>query len=858
MSKYLSPGVYIEEVSAGPKPIAGVPTSTAALLGRAERGPLHEPVRLTSWNDYVDRFGLWLDEGYLPESVFGFFENGGSACFVVRTEEGAQAARWGVRGSSGEVVFHVSASSPGEWGERLNLQVAPDPDRGGGGFFGSSISQEVTVEDGEAVQIGVVSTSGAEPGMTVRLRTRDGAAEVDAEITEVGDGVLTILPRDDGTFPAGDSWIFGLVPSGEDRLSLATGRGIRRGDVVAADLPDGSRRAGLVTDLQSRGVGLDLTLAQELSSPLPGAQFAPVRRWWKAEKRMPGASMSHGGIHFFESHPPPSSRTGDRARAVSSGLEAGFSSGSFGFEESVPGGDKLSIRGTVWVFRFAEEEALSSPTLQELAARYSFLPMDSELELVGDGGGTVARVARTGGGFSLEDGDLNEDFDLVRAVLDPERLTHGILIRCAQAPEAGQHLEIGGEMLLIDSVTSPEGAPSDLYLLVLAEDLDPGTDLDPGHFLLWSWQTTRIHPLRFRVRVEKIEGGEVVDSEEFGDLGLHPDHQRYFAGDGVINEVSRYLSVSELLVDSDVDETHLPAGVVHERDGRSGTFTNEALRAGLEALEAMEEPALVASPDALLLEDDMSRAAALNRVVAHCEKMNRFAVLDLPNTPDDQELLEFRLQYLDSTYAGAYAPFLRILNPRSNATRRVIEVPPSGYVLGAFARTDRERGVHKAPANEALRGVVGLARDYTRERQDALNPRSVNLVRQFMGRGIRIWGARNVTDDTQWRYVNVRRLFLFVENSIERGTQWVVFEPNSASTWLRVRVSAENFLDQLWRAGALLGTSPDEAYRVRCGLGTTMTQTDIDLGLLIVEVAIAPVRPAEFVVFRISHKAPTE
>ena len=858
MSKYLSPGVYIEEVSAGPKPIAGVPTSTAAFLGRAERGPVHAPVRLTSWNDYVDRYGGWLDEGFLPESVFGFFENGGSACFVVRSEDGAEATRWAVRGSSGDTVFHAFASSPGAWGERLRLRVAPDADRGGGAFYGSPLTAGVTVEDGEAVHVEVASTSGAEPGMTVRLRSRDGSAEVDAEITEIEDGALTLLPRDDGTFAAGESWVFGLAPAGDDRISLSTGKGIRRGDVVAAELPDGSRRTGLVIEARSRGMRLDLTLADELSAAIPGAQFAPVRRWWKADKRMAGASMSHGGIHFVESHAPPSSRGGDRARVVASGLEAGFSAGSYGFEESVGAGEALLIRSTVWLFRFEEEVSLSSPTLPELAGRYSFVPVGMELELVGNDGATVVRIRRTGGGFTLESGDLDDDFDLVRAALEPDALTDGILVHSAEPPSAGQRVEIGGEIVAIESVSSPEGAPSDLYLVVLAEDLDPGTSLEPGHFLLWAWQTTRVQPLRFRVRVEKVDGGDVVDSEEFGDLGLHPDHPRYFAGDGVINEVSRYLTVGELLEESGLDATHLPAGALHDRDGQDGTFTDAALRSGLEALEAVEEPALVASPDALLLEDDLSRAAALNRVVSHCEKMNRFAVLDLPDTGDDQALLDFRLQYLDSTYAAAYAPFLKILNPRPKASRRVIEVPPSGYVLGTFARTDRERGVHKAPANEALRGVVGLARDYTRERQDALNPRSVNLVRQFMGRGIRIWGARNLTDDTQWRYVNVRRLFLFVENSIERGTQWVVFEPNNANTWLRVRVSAENFLDQLWRAGALQGSSPDEAYMVRCGLGTTMTQTDIDLGLLIVEVAIAAVRPAEFVVFRISHKAPSE
>jgi phage tail sheath protein FI len=157
-----------------------------------------------------------------------------------------------------------------------------------------------------------------------------------------------------------------------------------------------------------------------------------------------------------------------------------------------------------------------------------------------------------------------------------------------------------------------------------------------------------------------------------------------------------------------------------------------------------------------------------------------------------------------------------------------------------------------------MNGIFGLAVDYSQRRQDLLNPSGVNLIRKFPGRGRRIWGARNATDDTTWRYVNVRRLFNFVESSVERGTQWVVFEPNTANTWLRVRVTVENFLNQLWRAGALAGTSPEEAYRVRVGLGETMNESDIQLGLIVTEVAIAPAYPAEFVVFRFSHKRLSE
>jgi phage tail sheath protein FI len=196
------------------------------------------------------------------------------------------------------------------------------------------------------------------------------------------------------------------------------------------------------------------------------------------------------------------------------------------------------------------------------------------------------------------------------------------------------------------------------------------------------------------------------------------------------------------------------------------------------------------------------------------------------------------------------------LDPES--IERFETVPPSGFVAGVFARTDRLRGVHKSPGNETITGIVGVTQVYTQGRQDLLNPNGVNLIRAFPGRGTRLWGARNATDDTTWRYVNVRRLFNMIETSVDRATQWVVFEPNTAQTWIRVKVSVENFLDQQWRAGALAGTKPEQAYRVRVGLGETMTEADIDLGLIITEVAIAPTKPAEFVVFRFSHKRLSE
>ena len=183
-----------------------------------------------------------------------------------------------------------------------------------------------------------------------------------------------------------------------------------------------------------------------------------------------------------------------------------------------------------------------------------------------------------------------------------------------------------------------------------------------------------------------------------------------------------------------------------------------------------------------------------------------------------------------------------------------ILVPPGGHVAGVYARVDQEKGVHKAPANEVVNGALGLEFNITKGEQDVLNPRGVNCIRAFPGRGILIWGARTAASDPAWKYLNVRRLFIFVEKSIELGTQWVVFEPNDEKLWARVKQTINQFLMGVWRSGALMGTTEEEAFFVKCDR-TTMTQNDIDNGRLVVLVGIAPVKPAEFVIFRIAQVA---
>ena len=243
-------------------------------------------------------------------------------------------------------------------------------------------------------------------------------------------------------------------------------------------------------------------------------------------------------------------------------------------------------------------------------------------------------------------------------------------------------------------------------------------------------------------------------------------------------------------------------------------------------------------------------------LIAHCENCKScFAILDVPiDRKKTNDVVEFRDMY-DTTYAAMYHPWLEMFDPLA---KRSAYFPPSGAMAGIYARTDNERGVHKAPANEIVRGCTGLSCNYNEGEQDILNPKGVNLVRAFTGRGIRVWGARTMSSNGLWKYVNVRRLYIYIEESIKANTNWVVFEPNSEVLWGRVTRTIEMFLATCWRSGALAGFTPSEAYFVECG-PTTMTQDDIDNGRLICNIGIAAVKPAEFVIFRITqHTASSE
>jgi hypothetical protein len=347
------------------------------------------------------------------------------------------------------------------------------------------------------------------------------------------------------------------------------------------------------------------------------------------------------------------------------------------------------------------------------------------------------------------------------------------------------------------------------------------------------------------------------DVENYAELSLNPSSPKYaasrLAGSEIISvEITPPKAasnpVTEILGKGVTDGVFFLEG---GSDGsvakvNAGTFIGEdngpGKRTGLQAFVENNTISMLAIPGVTMPD-------VIVALVAHCENLkNRFAVIDMPKDAyKTQDLIEYR-GLIDSTYAAMYHPWIQVLD---RATGKPDFVPPSGAVLGVYSRTDINRGVHKAPANETV-FCSGLKVNYTKDEQDLLNPEGINLIRALPGQGIRVWGARTASSNAAFKYVNVRRLFIYVEESIRANTNWVVFEPNDAALWQRVSVSITSFLDGMWRNGMLAGSSASESYFVEIG-PSTMTKDDIANGRLICNIGIAPSKPAEFVIFRVTQ-----
>ena len=359
-------------------------------------------------------------------------------------------------------------------------------------------------------------------------------------------------------------------------------------------------------------------------------------------------------------------------------------------------------------------------------------------------------------------------------------------------------------------------------------------------------------------------------SATYDGLGFDPQHKRYLGSILRVDPSKRSDQLTQAFafdVGLTVTPFELYAALAPDAGSpaktvklASGTDTVPALAdwtAALALIEGIEDVSIIAAPGHTEFAATTAQGVA-NSLVGQAEKRRsyRIAVLDVPSAQIVSEAQNYKAK-IDSKYAALYYPWVVTPNPdfNPNDPRLAAEValPPSGFLCGIYARSDIERGVFKAPANEVVRGALRFEREVSFGEQEMLNPLGVNCLRFFPGRGYRVWGARTVSSDPEWKYVNVRRYFNYLEASIDRSTQWAVFEPNGERLWANIRETITSFLYNEWRNGALLGSKVEEAFFVRCDR-STMTQNDLDNGRLVCQIGVAALKPAEFVIFRIGQK----
>ena len=827
MPEYLAPGVFVEEVSGGVKPIAGVSTSTIGMIGLTERGPVDTPTLVTSFGAFTRTFGgllnqrVYTDNRYaLPNAVQQAFDNGAGRIYVNRIV-GADAT-FGMVDLLGNAVVDPAATalSTRAVAGATVLEIDDGANLGAG--------DSLLIQDGRRSEYVLADSPPTAVGLALSGALH--AAQPDAAPV-----VLQAAPGAGADLTAG---VTGDMSAGEGlALDDATVAALGAGDIIEISQAD------------------DPALTEYVTVAAAGT-----------------ADINEGGLLFEHPQATVAVRTVTLAddAATSTTVDGPTPAGSgllpLTDTSGIAAGDVIAVNaGPAREFHVVRAivSALSISTTPTTAIHEPGVAILRQTPLL--------RVhARDQGGWS----------DRLQIRISASPLAETAVANAAGA--GASPITLGSAVgLHVGSVVSIRrgGAEIARQRVIGVNQGDNEADLQGGAAVaLQAGDTVVSQEITMIVELLDADGRVSID-EAFGSLAMDPEHPRYAprivgAFDRAADEpeaagLSTLIRLSSLSQDDNgVDlagaaEARLAVpfdGVTRRLDGGSDDLANvnELTYRGTKAADAVDNTGIFA----LELVDDISIVAVpgqpgqivQNAMLTHCELMRyRIAVLDsVPNA----RLADIQTQrgLYDSTRGALYYPWFQVADPFGRVGDRLL-IPPSGAVCGAYARTDNERGVHKAPANVVVRNILDLNANITTGEQEILNPRGINVIRSFRSsnRGIQIWGARTISSDPEWRYVPVRRLFLFLEESIDRGTQFAVFEPNDPTLWATISRSVTNFLTAVWRDGALFGATPEEAFFVDVGLNT-MTQDDIDNGRLIVNIGIAPVRPAEFVIFRISQK----
>jgi uncharacterized protein len=860
-----APGVYIEEVQV-PGPIAGVSTSIAAFIGPAEKGPIGQPTLLTNFTQFQNIFGGYISAPrvFVTHAVRGFFDNGGATCYFMRVGTAVQASLplKDRSATSGLDTLVVTAKQEGIAGNNITVQV---DDASITSPLLPLVNTQATLSSATGMTATVTLAADAgkfRVGDTVFLK--DGTTSERAVIDKISGTTITFKSALVHNYTTSGTIRIANLPSAQATLSSAAGTTATI--TVATDA--GKFRFGDTVFLQQGTTSEQAEIASisgatiTLTTPLANSYTGGTLRTADLIRVTDSTSVQPGDILSLVQ------KTNSETKSE------------FVVVESVDLANKaIALRSPGII---ASGLADGYPMDQTVTVQPFVLVVRAQANLTAAAGNTAtlanepdAHNFRVGDIVFLEQGGTNDQAVISRIqavnIIFQGTLkgiyTPGGTIRIANlAPpqrtfrvadatglETGSYIELKqgnkSENLVV------EGVDKVGFVTVQTSGIQ---------------NTYTLTPTAERVTVKSLEFSLTfpptpTDPGNFPNLSMDPRHRRYFAN--VVD--SQLVGVS--LADNPPSptpppgnlprtiQTSLSAGTPGQNDDLSA-ISATTYKTAIDALERVDDVNLLCIPDSVnqdLIKQNLRSFAqdVQKATIEHCEKMqDRFAILDpLPKLDPlaaDGILGQRGTIASDGGYAALYYPQIIISNPV--VTGR-IQVPPSGHIAGVYARTDNTRGVHKAPANESMRGVLELEHKLSDGEQGLLNEQSINVLRSFPGSGIRIWGARTISTRTQWRYINVRRLLLFIEESIQEGTQFAVFEPNNLALWAKVKRQVTEFLTRVWQDGALFGATPDRAFRVR--VDDELNPPSVRaLGQLVIEVIVFPVTPAEFIVFRIIQK----
>jgi phage tail sheath protein FI len=908
---YLSPGVYVEEVDSGPQPIQGVSTSVTGAVGITVQGPTSgKPVLVTSFAEFQNTFGGFIDpppppglqnqwaldaaEGgqwwQFPLSVKGFFDNGGQQLYIKRVFAGG-----------GGVPGKGSTPATASFYQGLVAEVAQDVN-----------ATSKTVRLAHLIGVGTTSNAGAQvtnqlkfyangqlvAGSPFTVISYDPASNTVTLDKPVGFSLkagrdLAVIDALSGASAANLTLKFQASALGQwgNNISVRVAPMVGGVYTLMADPVAGGK--AFTTNLQSDAKAGDVTLSVADTSGFTGVPANPdhvriVGQEYTVKSVTPGPTFdvspapaaalpSGANVQVIIAATTITAAAAAGATTVAVASMAGFNRA--GGDTVVIGGQNYTTKNVtasgfdvspgliaaVAVGDSAQVVGFTTTLTAAVAAGTATLPVASTSGFKPSGGDTVIIAGQS---YTSKNVFATATVTLTSALLTALAAGTSVTRMRLAAAAGATSIHVAGASSIYDNAILQFDNGSNKDTVVVPSNGASG-EVVKTTALTWSYyEGHKVRVIEAEVDTQNIVNGLVQASETIQNLRLHDDHTTNFIVTGV-NLRSALVTVatvppangggySETLLSAFPATVPAAAGApvtewisLQNGDDALGQLTVEDFigvdlgsgkRTGIQALEDITDISICIVPG-------MWSESVQSALINQCQSLRyRFAILDPPDHLTIDQIISFR-EPLDTKFAALYYPWIQVLDPSTVAN---VDLAPSGHMAGVYAQTDNDRGVFKAPANVEISQITKISQDVNKREQELLNPIGINALRFFPERGNRVWGARTLSSESAWKYINVKRLFIYIEASIDYGTQWVVFEPNDQTLWARVRQTIGDFLDTTWRSGALQGATASQAYFVKCDM-TTMTQDDIDNGRLICVIGIAPVKPAEFVIFRIQQ-----